>query len=74
MFRSFARARSLARSPEQAGAPSPIAADRGVAVVGELLRQRCFGLPFWQAADQPPTDANRFVIRWCPRITKRSKY
>jgi len=39
--------------------------------VGELLANM-FGLPFWQAATTA-TDANRFVIRWCRAIIKRSK-
>jgi glutamate-1-semialdehyde 2,1-aminomutase len=42
-----------------------------VAIVGELLAGM-FGLPFWQAATTA-TDANRFVIRWCRAITKRTK-
>lgn len=39
--------------------------------VGELLA-KMFGLPFWQAATTA-TDANRFVLRWCRAITRRSK-
>lgn len=39
--------------------------------VGALLA-KMFGLPFWQAATTA-TDANRFVIRWCRAITRRSK-
>lgn len=42
-----------------------------VPVVGELLA-KMFGLPFWQAATTA-TDANRFVIRWCRAITRRTK-
>jgi glutamate-1-semialdehyde 2,1-aminomutase len=42
-----------------------------VPVVGELLA-RMFGLPYWQVATTA-TDANRFVIRWCRGITRRSK-
>ncbi len=39
--------------------------------VGELLA-KMFGLPFWQAATTA-TDANRFVLRWCRAITRRTK-
>jgi glutamate-1-semialdehyde 2,1-aminomutase len=42
-----------------------------VPVIGELLA-RMFGLPYWQVATTA-TDANRFVIRWCRGITRRSK-
>lgn len=42
-----------------------------ILAVGKLLEDM-FGLPFWQVTTTA-TDANRFVLRWCRAITKRSK-
>ncbi|WP_303980453.1 aspartate aminotransferase family protein [Dongia mobilis] len=42
-----------------------------IIAVGKLLEQM-FGLPQWQVTTTA-TDANRFVIRWCRAITKRTK-
>lgn len=42
-----------------------------IIAVGALL-ESMFGLPFWQVTTTA-TDSNRFVLRWCRAITKRTK-